>query len=56
MHACVRATSGDLNLRKRIMKKMFVAVLAVAAVLSLSGCESIGKGKGKGKEPVAVSG
>ena len=38
------------------MKKLLIAVMTVAAMVSLSGCESIGKGKGKGKEPVTVSG
>ena len=38
------------------MKKVLVAAITVAAMISLSGCESIGKGKGKGKEAVAVSG
>ena len=38
------------------MTKIFVAVMAVVAMISLSGCESIGKGKGKGKAPVETNG
>lgn len=38
------------------MNKIIVIVAALAAVVSLSGCESIGKGKGKGKAPVVVNG
>lgn len=38
------------------MKKIFIAAMACVALFSLTGCESIGKGKGKGKAPVVVSG
>ncbi len=36
------------------MKKIFIAALTCAALISLTGCESIGKGKGKGKAPAPV--
>lgn len=36
------------------MKKMFIAAMACLALFSLTGCESVGKGKGK--SPVIVSG
>ncbi|PIO46493.1 ABC transporter [Phyllobacterium zundukense] len=35
------------------MSRILVAFVAVLAVTSLSGCESIGKGKGKAPPPVA---
>ena len=38
------------------MKNVLFAVLAVVAAVSLSGCDTVGKGKGKGKAPVATNG
>jgi hypothetical protein len=45
------------------MSKIFVAIMVVAALVVLPGCETVGKGKGKGKgkgvedvAPVIVSG
>ena len=36
------------------MKNLFIAAMAVLAVVSLTGCESVGKGKGKA--PVEANG
>ncbi len=36
------------------MKKLFVAAITVLALVSLTGCESVGKGKGKA--PVVTNG
>ncbi|PSJ64733.1 ABC transporter [Kumtagia ephedrae] len=36
------------------MSKLLIAVVAVISVVSLSGCETIGKGKGKAPAPAVV--
>jgi hypothetical protein len=41
--------------RESIMRKFIIAVAAIAAVSSLSACETMGKGKGKAPPPEPVS-
>ena len=49
-----QGTTRDPTVRKPTMKKIVMIAAALMAVVSLSACESVGKGKGK--EPVVTKG
>jgi hypothetical protein len=49
------AACSESEGRESIMRKFIIAAAAIAALSSLSACETIGKGKGKAPPPEPVA-